>query len=116
MLLWPQRSINPNTPLAPHPIAPPAPIALPVSSTWDPRGAHLEEVILVHDAAVGQRLDDPVGQRGFAPVGDAGAKKKPNPKNPKPGDSDPKMAEREPAPGSARSTFEFRAAAARAER
>lgn len=31
----------------------------------------LEEVVLVDDAAVGQRLDDPVGQRGFASVGDA---------------------------------------------
>lgn len=35
------------------------------------RRAHLEEVVLVDDAAVGQRLDKPVGQRGFATVGDA---------------------------------------------
>lgn len=30
---------------------------------------HLEEVILVHDAAVGQVLDQPVGQGGFPSIG-----------------------------------------------
>lgn len=31
---------------------------------------HLEEVILMDHAAVGQRLDEPVGQGGFATIGD----------------------------------------------
>lgn len=32
---------------------------------------HLEEVILVDHAAVGQVLDEPVGEGGFPSIGDA---------------------------------------------
>lgn len=34
-------------------------------------GSHLEEVILVDHAAVGQRAEEPVGQCGLATVGHA---------------------------------------------
>lgn len=105
VLHWPQCSISPSAPLAPYSTAPSAALPPMQVSHWrtplgrrsgisldplrgaalappphtptrgGPRGAHLEEVVLVDDAAVGQRLDDPVGQRGFASVGDAERKR-----------------------------------------
>lgn len=40
--------------------------------------AHLEEVILVHHAAVGQGPHQPAGQRGLAAVGDPAARARPS--------------------------------------